>query len=208
MRLVRQSHTGEDGFDVIVPTSKVEKVARAIAAAGKDYSVQWVGEDAAEVLRIEAGIPRYNLDFTEEHLILETGLEHAVSYQKGCYLGQEVVERIRSRGHVNKRLSGLVLDGEKPAPFGSRIVSDEKDVGSTTSSVYSPAVERAIAFGYIHRDHRAAGTRLTLRHQDAATGATVTELPFVKTSVKTRDRLNRIASDSNKCNEKGTVING
>ena len=184
-RIIRQSHTGEDGFDVIVSSSEMEKVARSIAAAGDEYSVQWVGEEAAEVLRIEAGIPRYNLDFTEEHLILETGLEHAVSYQKGCYLGQEVVERIRSRGHVNKRLSGLILDGEKPAAFGSRIVSDERDVGSTTSSVYSPALERAIALGYIHRDHRAAGTRLTLRHHGAVIGATVTELPFVKASVRT-----------------------
>jgi glycine cleavage system aminomethyltransferase T len=113
---------------------------------------------------------------------LETGLSHAVSFSKGCYLGQEVVERIRSRGHVNKNLTGLLIDGKKPALAGSRILSAEKEIGTITSSVYSPALEFPIALGYVHRDHRAQGTQVFVRYdEELLVSATVRELPFAAT---------------------------
>ena len=95
----------------------------------------WVGEQAQNILRIEAGIPRYGIDFSEDNLLLEVALDDAVSFTKGCYLGQEVVERIRSRGHVNKKLCGLVLDGNTPASSGDKISAGNKEVGQITSSV-------------------------------------------------------------------------
>ena len=178
-RICRYSHTGEDGFDLIMPLASIEKIARQLTATGSAYSARWVGREAYETLRIEAGIPRYGVDITDDNLILESGLTHAVSFNKGCYLGQEVVERIRSRGHVNKALTGLVIDGEKPPVPGSKIMSSEKEVGTITSSIYSPSLESPIALGYVHRDHCSKGTQLWVRdHHALLVPAKVTELPF------------------------------
>ena len=182
IRIVCYSDTGENGFDLTVPITEVEDIARQFTAAALEYSAKWVGEEARELLRIEAGIPLYGVDVTEDNLILETGLNHAVSFNKGCYLGQEVVERIRSRGHVNKNLSGLVIEGEKAAAAGSRILSADKEVGRVTSSVYSPALRSPIALGYIHRDFQSPGTRLLVRHDPEVMNATVTQLPFLERS--------------------------
>ena len=85
-------------------------------------------------------------------MLLEVGLENSYSYTKGCYLGQEVVERIRSRGHVNRKLCGLVLDGNTPASLGDAIIAAGNEVGKITSSVVSLAFNRPIALGYIHKD--------------------------------------------------------
>ena len=179
VRICRYSHTGEDGFDLMIPVAEIENVARRLTETGSAYSAQWVGTEAYEIIRIEAGIPRYGVDITEDNLILETGLNHAVSFNKGCYLGQEVVERIRSRGHVNKNLTGLAIDGEKPATIGSKVLIAEKEIGTITSSVYSPALSSAIALAYIHRDHRSPGTQLTLRDNDEVLIARVAQLPFI-----------------------------
>jgi folate-binding protein YgfZ len=163
----------------MIPVADIENVARRFTETGSAYSAQWVGTQAYEVIRIEAGIPRYGIDITEDNLILETGLNHAVSFNKGCYLGQEVVERIRSRGHVNKNLTGLVINGEKPVTIGSKVLTAEKEIGTVTSSVYSPALSSAIALAYIHRDHRSSGTQLTIRDNYEVLNARVAELPFI-----------------------------
>lgn len=181
IRICRYSHTGEDGFDLIIPVAEIESIARHLTEAASTYSARWFGAEAYEMLRIEAGIPRYGIDITEDNLILETGLTHAVSFNKGCYLGQEVVERIRSRGHVNKILTGLVTHGERPPLMGSKISVANRDVGTITSSVYSPALKSPIALGYVHRDHRSPGTELVIRHDQEVLNATVAELPFTAT---------------------------
>jgi folate-binding protein YgfZ len=163
----------------MIPLADIEIMARQLTQAGSAYAARWVGAEAYEILRIEAGIPRYGVDITDDNLILETGLNQAVSFTKGCYLGQEVVERIRSRGHVNKALTGLVIDGDKPPVAGSKIWSSEKEVGTITSSIYSPALESPIALGYVHRDHRSPGTELVIRQDQAVLNATVVALPFI-----------------------------
>ena len=178
VRICRYSHTGEDGFDLIIPGVDIENVARRLTESGLSYSAQWVGAEAYEVLRVEAGIPRYGVDITEDNLILETGLNHAVSFSKGCYLGQEVVERIRSRGHVNKTLTGLIIDAKERPAVGSKVLSTDKEIGAITSSVYSPALSSPIALAYIHRDHRSPGTQLGVRHGDEVLNARVAQLPF------------------------------
>jgi folate-binding protein YgfZ len=179
LRICRYSHTGEDGFDLMIPLADIESMARQLTEAGSAYSARWVGAEAYEMLRIEAGIPRYGVDITDDNLILETGLNHAVSFTKGCYLGQEVVERIRSRGHVNKNITGLVIDGKNPATRGSKIWTADKEIGTITSSAYSPALKSPIALGYVHRDHRSPGTELLIRQDQAVLNATVVALPFI-----------------------------
>jgi glycine cleavage system T protein len=176
---VYASHTGETGFDLIAPIANLPNIAQRLAHTGKQFSAAWVGEEAHNILRIEAGIPRYGVDFTEDNLLLEVGLDHAVSFSKGCYLGQEVVERIRSRGHVNKKLVGLSLEDQEAANPGDAIVHDDKPVGNITSSVHSPALDRTIALGYVHRDYWNIGTRLIVKHNAIDLDARVTNLPFV-----------------------------
>jgi folate-binding protein YgfZ len=173
--VVRADHTGYDGFDLIVQNSCLQSFAQRLAQLG----ASWVGARAQNVLRIEAGIPRYGVDFNEENLLLEVGLDNSYSYTKGCYLGQEVVERIRSRGHVNRKLCGLFVNGSIPANAGDVIVAAGNEVGKITSSVASIALNQPIALGYIHRDFWSPGTALSIPREDGAIKATVTALPFV-----------------------------
>ena len=179
--VVRASHTGETGFDLVIPRAELVKVAQRLTDIGQQFSAAWIGQEALETLRIEAGIPRYGVDFTEDNLLLETGLDTHVSFTKGCYLGQEIVERVRSRGHVNRKLCGLLIGGATPARHGDAIRADEKQVGTITSSVYSPRLKQAVALGYVHRDNWEPGTHLAIDRDGASLSALVTELPFVKT---------------------------
>lgn len=176
---VYASHTGERGFDLIAPIANLPNIAHRLTETGKQFSAAWVGEEAQDILRIEAGIPRYGVDFTEDNLLLEVGLDDAVSFSKGCYLGQEVVERIRSRGHVNKKLVGLILEGQESANPGDAIGHADKLVGNITRSVHSPALGQPIALGYVHRDYWNPGTRLVIKHNAAELDARVTNPPFV-----------------------------
>jgi folate-binding protein YgfZ len=175
------SYTGEEGFDLIVPVAELEKIARRLDSLAPQFGAVWAGQEAFEILRVEAGIPRYGKDFSEDNLILETNLDTThVSYTKGCYLGQEIVERVRSRGHVNRKLRGLVLDDQRPARHGDAIIAGEKQVGTVTSSVLSPELARAVALGTVHRDHWLSGTRLGILGEGTRRSATIAELPFIK----------------------------
>lgn len=176
--VVRASHADEPGFDLIVPNAALESIARRLTDSGKPLGVRWVGHEAQNLLRIEAGIPRYGEDFDESHLVLEVGLDNAVSFNKGCYLGQEVVERIRSRGHVNRKLCGLSLDGQAAAESGDMIRIDGKEIGRVTSSVVSPRLKRAIALGYVNKDFSAPGTAVVIHRAGIEIRAAVTSLPF------------------------------
>lgn len=180
--IVNDSHTGEAGYDLIAPVAALASIAQRVTEAGRQFSASWVGEEAHNILRVEAGIPRYGSDFTEDNLLLEVGIDDAVSFTKGCYLGQEVVERIRSRGHVNKQLAGLLIEGEMAAANGAVIEASGKQIGTVTSSVFSPALKRAVALGYLHRDFCSPGTEVLIKGRQAELRATVSPLPFMRSS--------------------------
>ena len=180
--VVSDSHTGEAGYDLILPLSAVASIAQKLTDAGKEFSAAWVGEEARNILRIEAGIPRYGVDFTEDNLLLEVGLEQAVSFTKGCYLGQEVVERIRSRGHVNKRLCGLLIEGETAVDAGSIIEAAGKPVGAVTSSVMSPQLKQPVALAYLNKDFWTPGSEVSVKRGQTTCRATVAPLPFARSS--------------------------
>jgi folate-binding protein YgfZ len=137
--------------------------------------------DAWDVLRIEAGVPKFLVDMTEETIPLEAGLEHrAISFAKGCYVGQEVIVRVMQRGggRVAKRLVGLTLEGSRvPAP-GAGISAGTRAIGRVTSVTFSPVVDRVIGLGYVHRDFVEPGTPVEVI-DDAHVPAVVTALPFV-----------------------------
>src|SRR5262249_2121769 len=108
---------------------------------------------------VEAGTPLYGADVTENNLAPEVGrTAQAISYTKGCYLGQEPIVRLRDLGHANRELTGLRIDGPEPAPAGAKLWREGKEVGQVTSSVYSPALGTAIALAYVRRGSTEPGT--------------------------------------------------
>ena len=140
--------------------------------------VEAIGDEEAEILRVEAGEARYGVDMGEDHLPIESRLEEAISFTKGCYLGQEVIVRATQQGRVNRKLMGLALEGAGAAPRGAKLSAPAREeAGTVTSSVVSPRFG-AIALGYVHRTVWAPGTRLTMKQEGAERGAIVRELPF------------------------------
>ncbi len=133
-----------------------------------------VGFEALEAVRMEAGVPHFGRDFGPENFPQETGLEGAVSYTKGCYLGQEIVARIHYRGKVNRALRGLLLPGAAP-PSGTPIVYQGEEVGRLTSAARSPALGRAIGLSILHLKAGEPGTRVEV---EGAGEAEVVSLPF------------------------------
>lgn len=151
----------------------------ATRARAIDEGARLVGPDAVEALRIEAGRPVYGVDMDDSTIPQEANLDAlgAISYTKGCYTGQEVVARLRFRGHVNRRLMGLRVDGPVAPPRGAILISGEgKESGEIRSTVVSPRFG-AIAIGMVRREV-AAGDRVTVRHGEAQFSAEVTPLPF------------------------------
>ena len=138
--LWRATHTGEDGFDLLTSNDGARLLWKALINAG----AKPVGADALEILRIEAGIPRYGMDMDETNVVTETGLDDSVSFTKGCYIGQEILNRIHTQGHVNKQLVGLVFppDPRLQLSYGDKLFSAEQEIGSITSSTFSPALQR------------------------------------------------------------------
>jgi folate-binding protein YgfZ len=129
-----------------------------------------------ETLRIEAGIPKYGVDMDETTVVPELGLDGLISYNKGCYIGQEIIARIHFRGHVAKQLTGVAL-ASQTAGVGQELVSnDGKPAGRITSFASSPKLERMIALAFVRYEHLAAGTELSVD----GIPAVVTPLPFVK----------------------------
>jgi folate-binding protein YgfZ len=138
--------------------------------------------DTLDVVRVEAGRPAFLVDMDEHTIPLEAGLEErAISFTKGCYIGQEVIVRVmhRGQGRVAKKLVGLRLDGRKVPPSRATVLAGDREIGRVTSAVWSPSLDAAIALGYVHRDFLTAGTSVSVGNASAAVAATVTSLPFV-----------------------------
>ena len=137
-------------------------------------------DETAEVLRVEAGIPRFLVDMNEETIPLEAGLDHAISHTKGCYVGQEIIVRIRDRAHgrVARHLVGLLFDGDAVPAVDQPVRLDDRQVGRLTSAVRSVALGRPIGLATLHRDAATAGTGVTLADGLRATVAPLPIVPF------------------------------
>ena len=138
-----------------------------------------IGTDSLEKFRITEGIPAYGIDIAERDLPQETSqVDRALHFSKGCYLGQEVVERIAARGHVNRGLAGIMCAADDlPAP-GARLLADGHEVGYVTSAVRSEALSRGIGLAMIQRKHSTAGEQLTVDTGAAPMAVTVAAVPF------------------------------
>ena len=181
--VTRVTDTGEAGFDLYVERLRLDTLRQALAS----LDVEEADADTVEVLRVEAGIPRFHVDMNEETIPLEAGIEpRAISMSKGCYVGQEVIIRVLHRGHgrVAKKLVGLTIDSASVPSPGAVVKSGEQEIGRVTSAVRSFALDRPIALAYLQRDFLEAGRAVSV---DGA-NAIVTALPFAATDSSQSDR--------------------
>ena len=176
--VARRDALGLAGFLIFAAGGAMPGIAQALHGAGAAL----LQAEAVEALRVEAGEPAFLVDMGGDTIPPEAGIDRtAVSYLKGCFPGQEVLVRIRDRGHgkVARKLVGLTLEGDAAPAAGSVIVGRETEIGHVTSSVVSPALGKPIALGYLHRDFVEPGTAVTVVSGAARLSATVVELPFV-----------------------------
>jgi folate-binding protein YgfZ len=175
VRVINRPEGPAPGFHCWVPAEHAAAVKSAFESAGAVPA----GPDTLDVLRVEAGQPWYPQDVDDSVILPETRLESLVSYTKGCYIGQETVARVKYRGHVNRALSGLVVDGERVPDTGARLTAEGKEVGRVTSAVRSIALGRPIALGYVRREHFEPGRALTVVDDGGEQPVRVVALPFV-----------------------------
>jgi glycine cleavage system T protein len=175
VRVVCASSTGEEGYEVWAGAKGLLALWGAACGQAPTYGTLPCGTQALESLRIEAGIPRYGQELGEDTIPNEAGLWNALSFNKGCYVGQEIVERARSRGHVNWKLMGLVVESEVPPPAGEKLVGEGKELGEVTSSCVSPTLSKTIAMAYLRREVSEPGTKLAF---PSGAVAEVVALPF------------------------------
>ncbi len=178
--LTRNARTGSTGFDLFIPIEVQAMVLDKLVSAVRAEGGALAGWDALELARIEAGIPRFGIDMDETHLAPETGIgTRAISYSKGCYIGQETIARIRTYGQVGKALRGLRLPDDLTAlpTRGDKLVREGREVGSITSVIRSPDVG-VVALGYVRRECNTIGTELLLRTGEIEVPAKIIPLPF------------------------------
>jgi len=180
--LANLSRFGLGGLDLLVPTPALGAVMDKLIAAARSAGGRACGWQACEMARIEAGIPRFGIDMDETNLAPEAGIEsRAISYTKGCYIGQEVISRIRTYGQVAKALRGLRLaDNRAQLPVkGDKLFHGEREVGYITSALASPALKANIALGYVRKEANEIGMELRLRSATGESAVRIAGLPFV-----------------------------
>ncbi|MHB2019192.1 MAG: CAF17-like 4Fe-4S cluster assembly/insertion protein YgfZ [Candidatus Xenobia bacterium] len=167
--------TGETGYDLWMPAAQKAALWERFVQAGAEP----FDEATACVLRMEAGVPTYGVDMDEENNPLEAALASAVSLDKGCYMGQEVLARLTFRAGPVRVLMGIrTPDGTLLSP-GDHLFANGKDIGWITSSTQSPALGIPIALGYVRREQKQPGTPLLAHHDGREVPAEVVALPWL-----------------------------
>jgi folate-binding protein YgfZ len=156
--VARVSFTGAPGLRFFIPTEQKPRVMELLQKAGAHEA----SLDAARVVRLEHFKPRFGEDIFTTTLSQETQQVHAVNFNKGCYIGQEIVERVRSRGLVHRLLAGVAIDStDVPAP-DTRLLKGEENAGKMTSAAFSPALGKVVGLAYLRRELAEPGTALTV----------------------------------------------
>jgi tRNA-modifying protein YgfZ len=158
------TQTGQPGARIYCAAAESDAITAKLQAAG----TQPATAADARIVRIENGKPRYGEDIFEKSLPQETQQMHAVSFTKGCYLGQEIVERIRAQGHVNKKLVRLEIEGTEPPTPGTKAIANAAEVGEITSAVYSPQSGAIAALAYLRTQFTTPGTNVLVAERPAS----------------------------------------
>jgi tRNA-modifying protein YgfZ len=147
--VARLNSTGSLGFFIFVPAAEKASVISRLEAAGTEPA----GAEAARVVRLEHGKPRYSEDISDRFLAQEANQPHALHFSKGCYLGQEIVERVRSRGQIHRVLMPLLLETTQPPAPGAKLEFGGAGAAEITSAAYSPALGKVVALAYVRTEH-------------------------------------------------------
>jgi folate-binding protein YgfZ len=157
-RLIRRSHFGNTGAEILAQREHLGVLWRALHGSVQTLDGLAIGMEALNALRLEAGVPWFPLDFNDSVIPHEAALESThVSFSKGCYTGQEIVERVRSRGHVNRQRVRLSFSTPKLPVEGTKLRVAGSEAGYVTSAAFSPAAGTAIGMGYLRREHASGG---------------------------------------------------
>ena len=175
---VRANETGEVGYNLCAASESMEWLWDTILTKGRAFSAEPVGLTALNSLRIEAGIPRYGAELGDSVFPLEAELEGAISFEKGCYIGQEIVARMQYRGHPNRLLRGFEITSDAPPQSGDRLFDGDKEIGWLTSAVVSPTLGKTIGMGYVRTAFTDEGSQVEVQTAGSRVDATVRALPF------------------------------
>ncbi|HXX43169.1 MAG TPA: glycine cleavage T C-terminal barrel domain-containing protein [Candidatus Acidoferrales bacterium] len=159
--LVKRSHFAEPGAEIVAPRENLPALWSKLLAAVRASGGEPIGMAALNALRLEAGVPWFPVDFNEAHIPHEAAVENThISFNKGCYTGQEIVERVRSRGHVNRKRVLLKFSTATPPTSGTKLYAGGAEVGYVTSAAFSPATGTSIGMGYVRQAQFAPGSIL------------------------------------------------
>ena len=175
---VRANETGEVGYNLCTVSESMEWLWDTILTKGRAFSAEPVGLTALNTLRIEAGIPRYGAELDDSIFPGEAELEGAISFEKGCYIGQEIVARMKYRGHPNRLLRGFEIVSEAPPQSGDRLFAEDKEIGWIASAVVSPTLGKTIGMGYVRTAFTDEGSQVEVETAGNRVDATVRLLPF------------------------------
>jgi folate-binding protein YgfZ len=174
-RLVRRTPGKEPSGEFLLHREQVQDLWKILRATTKKYGGGPAGYAALNAVRLEQGIPWFGYDFGEKQIPHEAGLQDShISYTKGCYTGQEIVERVRSRGQVNRVRVSLRFATKEAPPANTPLTLDGKELGFVTRATFSPALNAVIGMGYVRREHAPSGTQL----KAGESGAVVIAAPF------------------------------
>jgi aminomethyltransferase len=159
--IVRHTWVDHPAAMLIVAREHLAPLWKELESRARAHGGSAAGMQAINSLRLESGHAWFGHDFDDKNIPHEAGLEHShISYEKGCYTGQEIVERVRSRGHANRRLSSLQFLAANPPAPGTKLLVEGNEIGHVTSAGFSPVLGRRIGLGYVRREHSAIGSRV------------------------------------------------
>jgi len=156
--LLKRSHFGEPGAELVAPHENLVGLWRKLLTSVRARGGEPIGMATLNALRLEAGVPWFPVDFNDAMIPQEAAVEAThISFNKGCYTGQEIVERVRSRGHVNRKRVLLKFSTPTPPAAGTKLHAAGAEVGYITSAAFSPVAGTAIGMGYVRREQFAPG---------------------------------------------------
>jgi folate-binding protein YgfZ len=190
--VINKSLTGEEGYILALDSSLREKMIADFRNFDDNLSPVPISPETFEILRVEAGIPLFNKDMDEKNILPETGLEHSsVNYNKGCYIGQEVIARIKTYGAPSVALMGLILEGDSLPPHDGVIKLGNKKIGAIKSTAFSPSLEKIIALAYIQKEHRSPDVEMEVEINDQPFKLKTCLLPFYQPQTR-KDHSKRL----------------
>ena len=191
---IAKSLTGEEGCVLVFQTESENPITKKLLEFEQQNLLTHIDHHTREVFRIESGIPSYGKDINEKNILPETGLEHsAVSYNKGCYIGQEVIARIKTYGAPNFALMGLIIEGDTLPLHDDEIKLNSKKLGVIKSSIFSYSLQKNISLAYIQKDHRSPDINLDVTIDNKPYKVRTCLLPFYQP--QTRKDRSKILQD-------------